>query len=67
MNIRIRLDRLEEKRRIKSGVVLLFIEKDGTARFTTQKNEKKNFASEEAALEYINGNYDDAAVVIIDL
>ena len=67
MNVKIRLEQLEAKKRINPGVIVLGLAADGSASYTTPQGERKTFVTEEAALDYINGKFDDAAVIIIDL
>ena len=67
MNIRIRLEELEKKQRLSPGVFVICVAADGSASYNTKKGERKTFESSQAAVDYINGKYDDAAIVIIDL
>lgn len=62
-----RLQKLEAAQKANPGAIILCLDADGSANYTTRKGERKTFETEAAALEYINGKFDDAAVVIIDL
>lgn len=62
-----RLRKLEAAQKANPGAIILCLETDGSASYTTRKGEQKTYPTESAALEAIYQQYDDPAVIIIDV